>query len=681
MSLRFVSAQLDVRTVDSAASYFVEFAAGLNVIEAPNSWGKSTLVQSLVYGLGLEGSFSTSHLPPLGEAMTSSIELDGRRQAVVESSVMLIVQNDRGFYLRVKRWAKSANHDVHLVQTWQAGTQEELDYASRIDRYVRQPGSARRELGFHARLAEFIGWTLPEVPTFNSSEVPLYLEVLFPMFYVEQKYGWTGFAPRIPSHFRIQSAYRRAAEFVLGLGELDRIKEIERLRQSLTQRTSQRDAVQSSLNDVLRRNGWVIAGRIPPADPDEARLDAVSLDDLLLIDTDGGDRRTVAAHIDAEAVRLASMQEFAVEAAGAHTRAANSELRKAETEVASLGLQIRHFDELLTVTTSERQMLESRFVELDADKNRLADIRKLAQLGSDLFVTSFADAHCPTCAQSLDASHVATGIVLDIDANSELVSSERATVERLLDACREREEAVRAQIERERLRVRDARSTVRALRDELVGPSGAPSLQQVRERVLLENALSQMEQAFEQAIHAMEQISHLEAQIGVVERNLRILRRTDAADEDLKIVRAFSRRFQDALRTFGFKSLPVDEVTISQSTLLPEHDGFELTFDIVHGLSASDTVRMKWAYYVAISQSAAGVPGGNLLGTLIMDEPRQQEAARESVVALYRELAEVGNSQQVIVASSADSKDLSLALEGLDVQRIRTADLHILTAN
>ena len=68
------------------------------------------------------------------------------------------------------------------------------------------------------------------------------------------------------------------------------------------------------------------------------------------------------------------------------------------------------------------------------------------------------------------------------------------------------------------------------------------------------------------------------------------------------------------------------------------------------------------------------------LGTLIMDEPRQQEAALGSVAALYRELAEIGTDQQVIVASSANRIDLETSLEGLTVNRIASDREHVLAA-
>jgi len=62
--------------------------------------------------------------------------------------------------------------------------------------FVRRPGSAQREAGFHHWLAEFVGWQLPEVARYDGGTSPLYLETIFPLFFVEQKRGWAGYRPR-----------------------------------------------------------------------------------------------------------------------------------------------------------------------------------------------------------------------------------------------------------------------------------------------------------------------------------------------------------------------------------------------------------------------------------------------------------------------------------------------------
>jgi hypothetical protein len=108
--------------------------------------------------------------------------------------------------------------------------------------------------------------------------------------------------------------------------------------------------------------------------------------------------------------------------------------------------------------------------------------------------------------------------------------------------------------------------------------------------------------------------------------------------------------------------LPSDEVAISQETLNPTHDGFDLSFDI----SASDTVRTKWAYFLGLAQVAATEPT-NHPRLLVFDEPGQQEIDPVSLVALLRRASAMANTGfQIIVATSEGEAVVRGAIEGLD---------------
>jgi|SRR5580692_748686 hypothetical protein len=63
-------------------------------------------------------------------------------------------------------------------------------HLAKNDYFVRVEGAAQRPLGFHNSLSSFLGWQLPTVSRFDGSDVPLYLECIFPLFIVEQKHGW-----------------------------------------------------------------------------------------------------------------------------------------------------------------------------------------------------------------------------------------------------------------------------------------------------------------------------------------------------------------------------------------------------------------------------------------------------------------------------------------------------------
>lgn len=673
MTIRFVDIELAVRTATNDARFRTEFNEHLNVIEAPNTWGKSTLMQSFVFGLGLEGSISASHLSPLGEAMTSVIDLDGQREAVLESTVTLTLVNDAGQYIRTRRYARSLQYEMALIQTWSADTLDGLTSAPQEDFFVRLQGAASHEAGFHLMLERFIGWELPLVPGFNADEVKLYLEVLFPLFYIEQKYGWAGLAPRIPTHYRIRSAYRRAAEFVLGLGALERLKQIEQLRGALSIAQEAWKVESQDIEILISARGW----RFPS-----------DVDSLIQTETDRSATLQVRADghwvgLEDEVSRWRSalevLEEQPVSQAGPRTDAARAELSTAERALTLQAAHLRTEKELLSVLETEVATLTARRGDLERERQQLKDVKTLERLGSELHLTSLLHAHCPVCAQSLDAAQVATGIVMDVAANLTLLDAERVTLGSLIDDTQSRVLVSKSTVEAIGADVAARRRVVRSLKDELAGPSNAPSVSQLTQLLQLRVRVQGAIDGVAEVQSLLDSLGEKAERIARLREQLSALVRQEADSTDRGIVRSFRQAFGDALTRFGLRSLPIDEVTIGEESLLPEHDGFELTFDIRHGMSASDSIRTKWAFYVGLANAASTTASAHYLGALLIDEPRQQEAELSSVRALYQALAATATHTQVIVASSAASTELDSLLEGLAVHRIRAHGARMLS--
>ena len=72
---------------------------------------------------------------------------------------------------------------------------------------------------------------MPEPASFDRPTVPLYLQVIAPLWIVEQKRGSPGLQALTPSYLRISDAKKRALEYVLDLDALDRRVRIQELNQ------------------------------------------------------------------------------------------------------------------------------------------------------------------------------------------------------------------------------------------------------------------------------------------------------------------------------------------------------------------------------------------------------------------------------------------------------------------
>jgi hypothetical protein len=104
-------------TVSRVFGADIPFSTGLNVIQAPNTSGKSTCLQAIIYALGLERSLGPQLLIPLPYAMRERIH-DAKEEPyenVLQSYVELEIENDRGDILVIHRdvaGGKDTNLDI-----------------------------------------------------------------------------------------------------------------------------------------------------------------------------------------------------------------------------------------------------------------------------------------------------------------------------------------------------------------------------------------------------------------------------------------------------------------------------------------------------------------------------------------------------------------------------------------
>ncbi|GAA3471328.1 hypothetical protein GCM10018965_058810 [Nonomuraea roseola] len=117
----------------------------------------------------------------------------------------------------------------------------------------------------------------------------------------------------------------------------------------------------------------------------------------------------------------------------------------------------------------------------------------------------------------------------------------------------------------------------------------------------------------------------------------------------------------DQLQKYGFNSVSPDSIEIARDTYRPVHEGFDLGFD----LSASDMIRVIWAYLIALLETSLRYDTSHPR-LLIFDEPRQQETNRVSFAALLTRASVDGVAgAQIIFATSEEEATLVEMLRDL----------------
>ena len=128
---------------------------------------------------------------------------------------------------------------------------------------------------------------------------------------------------------------------------------------------------------------------------------------------------------------------------------------------------------------------------------------------------------------------------------------------------------------------------------------------------------------------------------------------------DRKKLDMLRKKYIENLHRYGYKSVPdLELVTISEETYLPLYEGFDMKFDS----SASDGIRVIWAFSMALLQVSIEMQG-NHPGLLIFDEPDQQSTMIGDMKAFFDTIVEINDSSQVIVAITLKDKDTVEAVD------------------
>ena len=393
MNCRLRALRLRAATPEGMYGADVRFEAGLNVLWADNTMGKSTCIQGMIYVLGLERMLSPRREIPLPHAMTSYLTNDsGDDIRVLQSDIWLELENGSGVTITVHRPVLSGFDDrLITVSHGPLLTIPEQPYREQKF-FVRDPGAAQREDGFHHFLEQFLGWRLPIVRGYEKDEIKLYLETIFPMFWVEQKSGWSSIPAAIPTYFRIKEVHKRSVEFILALEAYDLELRRERLNERLNALIREWEIRWNDLSQHLGRSGARIESlsQRPTADAESLTNGFIS------VATQTGwvplDEHLLALH-----ERLTSLADHEVPTVAENASVIEAQLAEVNNLADGLNrdrLVIKQMDEIKRV---DIESLERRIKTLKEDLAKNQDVQKLQRFSGVQW--SLSPDRCPTCEQ------------------------------------------------------------------------------------------------------------------------------------------------------------------------------------------------------------------------------------------------------------------------------------------
>ncbi|MGJ0626134.1 hypothetical protein [Xenorhabdus bovienii] len=635
------------------------FTSGLNIISAENSFGKSTCIQSIIYALGLEGTLGPSRNNPLKSALTTKLRDENDKETtVILTKIYLEICNSVGKTITILR--KSDDDASKIVSVFD-GACETINVKKHTDYFLKDPGSAQRERGFHYFLNNFLNIIQPEVIKYDGTKTQLYLESMFCVNYVEQTRGWGGILNVTPTYLGIKDLSQNIIEYTLDLD----IRDIRRKREvHLETKKNLEIKWQNTLSDLESRSktySFFVSARIP--EKLGIKTQVYSDSDLYTLDSNENEV-SLSKKISFLQLQLSSLT--------GKYKNDNSDINE-EIEQLNKSL-ISHENiaaNLIADLDINQQYIESITKSINDTKESLRkyrDVEKLQELGSrEKF--RFIENICPTCDQPINHCLLPSTVdnqTLSIDNNIKYLEKTQSVFDSLLKSERVKIQRKEKTVNISNNKLRELRYEIKSLQRSLLSPMDSNVREIIRKEVELEKeidnllALSDLEKAKKTVL------SSIVVDWQFADSLLHKLPYDGFSPRDRTKLSLLKNSFKSNLSDFGYKSTPIDLFELSTNTYKPSLDGV----DIGSEASASDNIRVIWSYLYSLLMldTYDEKISTNHLGLLILDEPRQQETKDVSFQTFIKKASETFNKgKQIIIGTSEKYEELTRMLENLKV--------------
>lgn len=639
LGLKIKELEISVVTSSGTFSTLIPFKDGLNIIRANNSSGKSTCVNAIAYALGLEAILGPSRKRPFPKSLYEVIyrsKEDETPYFVKSSNVRLIVMNSNAKEATLIREVEGDSKKITVIS--------ETNKQDYFLGSAGEVGSAKSERGFHHWLVEFIGWTLPDVVTFEGKETKLYLECIFPLFFIEQKRGWSEIQANIPTNYGIRNVKKNAAEFCLGFDSFEQEKKIFLLKAKVDAAEIEWDKARSSAEGIADFN-TVRVNKLPDIEKikERAHVNFSYLENGIFISLHDQERslKKLIARLNKEITAKQPNSE--------QIEAQNSIIRALQRESERTSISIENA--LLSMSENDKKIST-----LKHDLDQYQQLRRLKSVGSNI-EQHLDTSKCPICDTAMHdtlGNNSTQRSPMTLEENIEFLKNQIDFFNSIKNKTAAEIQNLQASSKLITSRLSVEQDKLNELRSDFEDIHGATK-SILREKIQAEILLKEVEklQASEKSIN--EQLQRVQNDWSTASDALKLARKNLSTTNKYATINKLEEIIRKNLESFQFNHAAINTITVSHQTLRPEQEGY----DIVAETSASDYIRVIWAYTLGLLELAGSEKEIKHGGFVVFDEPRQHEASKVSFVSLIKEAsASKAYGGQVIFATSMEKTEL-----------------------
>lgn len=617
--LRINRLRIEINTINGVYGFDSPFRNGLNFIASPdNTCGKSSILAAIYYCLGFEqiiGGVGGIGNKVLTSVFKSSIEDDGQSWAVTESGAYLEITNGNETITIFRSAVASDNRDNRLITVYY-GNYESIGnpQIQSEDMFVNVTNSATSEKGFHTYLEEFLHLELPEVRTSDDNERKLYLQVIFSSIFIEQKHGWSDLFSGMPI-FGIRESKKRVIEFLLRLDTLKNEKERDRLKTVKAKLEHEWEQLIADIQQASLRESCEIANL-----PSRPRVLSESEYSRIYLSTNEGNS------IDEEIAKLQneynSLRQLKPRVLD-NFDALDAELSETEGAILSLESGLRTIAMQLTRENDVTVRLTKDLEIVNSDIRNNNDAARLQIFGSEATGDFSADI-CPVCRQAIHDTLLSAeteNLFMNIEDNIRHLKEQKSMLEFSLSSHKKNKESMQQQKTATESRLMTLRRLAHTLRSDLFTTTDTEASEAIMlKRIEISRDIENLTQLNAFVSKQIDRLKELASQWSIYLADKKNLPSQGISDLDNEKISLLKKKFIENLRRYHYSSFSsFDRIQISGESFLPTIDGFDMKFDS----SASDGVRVIWAFTMALLQVSIDKVG-NHPNILIFDEPAQQ---------------------------------------------------------
>lgn len=645
--------EININTNKGIFGQKIYFDSGLNIIRAENTSGKSTLLNSILYALGFEKLLSNKPgIYAIKPVLKSKGKYKNDEFVVVESFVLLEIQNNKNDIITIKRQIVG-EIDCNLIQVYKGSIIIENAPVKETEKYyINREGSAQREKGFHNYLASFLDLSLPSVSRFNGGDVPLYMECIIPAFYIEQVRGWTSIMATLPKTFGIKNVINASIEYILNLDVYNIKKRKEDLSTEYNSFKEQLNLLKSEFTNIANNLGAELINY-------PTNIVTQIEDHLMpnLIFTNDDQKLSITQYAIMIRSKLIELKEKETEITD---EIVNTELLAKLEQLEEKNLftitKLRSINNEINTENSILKDSEKRIDSINSDIKKHLDIKRIIEFSKDDNLTILENV-CPTCKQ-----HITDVLINDIpqpmtiDDNIIFLKKQKEAIELFIKSSNTRIKKLEADKEILSNESRKIISLIRSLKNDIYSTNRL-SEHMIKEKIILEESIEQIEYESNRFNDAISKLKIIIDKVNSNRKEYIKLPENYYSDNDIEKLNQFKILFSELLTAYGYRSTRPGELAISLDNYQPicSDEGFEIALDS----SASDNIRIIWAYTVSLLLLSDKY-NTNHWGFIVFDEPEQQRMKEASSTILYSSLSQFsGSKNQCFIATSEDKKSIN----------------------